>query len=66
MLGYWDHHVKEAVEMWLSKNNVNRDSGFTLSQAQTPITNMLKKKKDQAVAAVFVSSPTMSQGFGQV
>jgi hypothetical protein len=33
--------VKEAIEIYLNKNNFNRDSGFILSQAWSPITNTL-------------------------
>jgi hypothetical protein len=30
MVGYMDHIVKEAIEIWLHPNNFNRDTGFTL------------------------------------
>jgi hypothetical protein len=36
-----DRLVKEAIEIYLNKNNFNRDGGFILSQAWSPITNML-------------------------
>jgi hypothetical protein len=39
--GYVDRLVKEAIEVHLNKNNFNRDSGFILSQAWSPVTNML-------------------------
>lgn len=39
--GYVDCLVKEANEIHLNKNNFNRDGGFILSQAWSPITNML-------------------------
>lgn len=44
-LGYVDRLVKEAIEMQLNKNNFNRDCGFILSQAWSPITNMLMNVK---------------------
>jgi len=40
-----DHLVKEAIKIQLNKNNCNRDGGFTLSQASSHITNMLKNIK---------------------
>jgi hypothetical protein len=42
--GYVDCLVK-AIEIHLNKNNVNRDRGFIMSQAWSPITNMLMKIK---------------------
>jgi hypothetical protein len=36
-----DHFVKEAIEIHLNKNTFNRDGGFILSQAWSPITNTL-------------------------
>jgi hypothetical protein len=37
--------VKEAFKIQLKKNTCNRDGGFTLSQALSHITNMLKNIK---------------------
>jgi hypothetical protein len=42
---YVDRLVKEAIEIHLNKNNINRDCGFIISQAWSPITNMLMKVK---------------------
>ena len=36
-----DHLAKEATEIHLNKNTFNRDGGFILSQAWSPITNTL-------------------------
>jgi len=36
-----DHLVKEAIEIHQNKNSFNRDGGFILSQAWSPITNTL-------------------------
>jgi len=41
--GYVDCLVKEAIEIHLNKNNVNKDCGFITSQAWSPITNRLMK-----------------------
>jgi hypothetical protein len=41
--GYVDCLVKEAIEIHLNKNNFNRDCGFMLSQAWSPITELLMK-----------------------
>jgi hypothetical protein len=43
--GYVDRLVKEGIEMHLNKNNFNRDGGFIVSQARSPITNMIMKVK---------------------
>jgi hypothetical protein len=37
--------VKEAIEIHLNNNNFNRDGVFILSQAWSPITNILMKVK---------------------
>jgi len=46
MSGYLDQLVNEAVEIYLKKNNFNRDSGFILSQGWST-TSMLNEKQDQ-------------------
>jgi len=38
---YVDQIVKAAVEIHLNMNSFNRDGGFILSQAWSPISNML-------------------------
>jgi hypothetical protein len=37
--------VKEVIKIQLNKNYCNRDGGFTLSQALSHVTNMLKNIK---------------------
>jgi hypothetical protein len=37
--------VKEAVEIHLNKNNIDRDGGFVLSHMWSHITNMLMSVK---------------------
>jgi len=46
MSGYLDQLVNEAVEIYLKKNNFNRDNGFILSQGWST-TSMLNEKQDQ-------------------
>jgi hypothetical protein len=38
--GYMDRLVKEAIQIRLNQNNVNRDNGFTLSRAWNPVTKL--------------------------
>jgi len=47
---YTDCLVKEATEIHLNKNNVNRDCGFIMSQAWSPITNRLMTVKAEQVS----------------
>jgi len=44
-LEYVDQLLKAAVELHVNMNNFNRDGGFILSQAQSPISNMLMNVK---------------------
>jgi hypothetical protein len=39
--GYMDHLIKEAIQIRLNQNNINRDNGFTLSWAWNPVTKLL-------------------------
>jgi hypothetical protein len=39
--GYMDHLIKEAIQVRINQNNINRDNGFTLSQAWNPVTKLL-------------------------
>jgi len=43
--GYMDWIVKEAIKIWLNAENFNSDSGFTLSWAWYPVTNMWTNQK---------------------
>jgi hypothetical protein len=40
-LGYMDHLFKEAIQIRLNQNNINRDNDFTLSRAWNPVTKLL-------------------------
>jgi hypothetical protein len=39
--GYMDRLIKEAIQIRLNQNNINRDNGFTLSWAWNPVTKLL-------------------------
>jgi hypothetical protein len=39
--GYMDRLVKEAIQIRLNQNNINRDNGFTLSRAWNPVPKLL-------------------------
>jgi hypothetical protein len=41
--GYMDRVIKEAIEIKLHANNINRDGGFNLSRSWYPTVNMLKQ-----------------------
>jgi hypothetical protein len=48
-----DRLVKEAIQIRLNQNNVNRDNGFKLSQAWNPVTKLLfTHKLDTGKAAI--------------
>jgi hypothetical protein len=36
-----DRLVKEAIQIRLNQNNINRDNGFTLSRTWNPVTKLL-------------------------
>jgi hypothetical protein len=38
-----NHVIKEAIEIKLHANNINRDGGFNLSRFWYPIVNILKQ-----------------------
>ena len=44
--GYWDRLVKEAIHIRLNPNNINRDTGFQISNAWRPIMTSLKYTKN--------------------
>ena len=64
------------MEIHPNKNNFNKNGGFILSQAWSPVTNMLMNVKARPSGAgtkyltpstiPLVSPPAMGQGFGQV
>jgi hypothetical protein len=39
--GYMDCFVKEATQIRLNQNNINRDNGFTLNRAWNPVSKLL-------------------------
>jgi hypothetical protein len=43
--GYMDHLIKEAIKMKLNYENFNRNSGFTVSWAWYPATNLLSNQE---------------------
>jgi len=45
--GYMDSLVKEVTEKLLRVEKFNRKSGFTLSQAWYPVTDMLTKQRER-------------------
>jgi len=56
--GYTDCLVREATEIHLHKNNFNRDCGFMMCQAWSPITNMLMKAKGRTGQSRYLNLPT--------
>jgi hypothetical protein len=38
---YTNKPNKEAIQIRLNQNNINRDNGFTLSRAWNPVTKLL-------------------------
>jgi hypothetical protein len=44
-----DHVIKEAIEIKLHANNINRDGGFNLSRSWYPIMNMLKQYRSAPI-----------------
>ena len=58
--GYIDCLVREATEIHLIKNNVNKDCGFIMCHAWSPITNMLMKvKAGPGIAGMWICPPTL-------
>ena len=43
--GYWDRITKEAIEIRLHPNNINRDRGLQLSSAWNPAINRTRKEE---------------------
>jgi len=53
-----DRLVKEAIQIRLNYKNFNRDSGFTLSRAWNPLTNLLfKHDTDPGKATIEPTQP---------
>jgi hypothetical protein len=39
--GYMDRLAKEAIQIRLNQNYINKDNGFTMSRAWNPVTKLL-------------------------